>query len=174
MQFFKHLDWDAWNPSKPTEKFSYKQQHCGSWIDNASSKDRNLLLERKTIITVQHPHRCWVSFLTRGKTFDANIYCWKSLLEWLPKLDYTLFDINCPEENRKEQLFNVLRHVGKYTEENKQLTEQFVDENWIPAHPKDSQYKRDYIREGKLPNGYDYSKLQFAVDWYESLPSNSY
>jgi len=175
MHYFRYLGWEPWNASKNQDgEFTYIQQHCGMWIDKAIETKRDFLTSRKVVVTVQHPHRCWVSFLTRNKTFDSNVYCWKSLLDWLPRIDYTIFDINCPSFEREEQCYNMLRHVEKYDDEHIEKTERFLQNEWKPLYAQDSDYKHKYLKQGILPEGYDYDKLNFAVEWYESLPSNSY
>lgn len=103
--------------------------------------------------------------MARGKTEKQNVECWKSLIEWLPKMDHYIFDIGCREEIRFEQMYGIVEHIGADSAELREITHRYVDE-WKPLN----------VTQNKsiLSDDYDYSELDFATDWYESLPSNDY
>ena len=140
---------------------------------NRHADQHKILRGFPVVITVTHPHRNWVSFASRNKSYESNLSCWCCLLDELPNLNYYLFDINCRESNRKGELINMLHFLDLYTEKRERWTDEWINE-WPIMSSRDSKHKKQYLENQMLPSGYNYSQLQFAVDWYESLPSNDY
>lgn len=141
----------------------FYQQHTGPWLGQQISDPEYHLENKKVIITVRHPHLVLKSFLARGKTLETNIACWKSLLEWLPKIDHCIFDIGCAENRRFRQMYRLMEHIGQNNLDTYRITKDYVDE-WEPLN----------VTPNSDIEVTDYSELDFAVEWYESLPSNDY
>ena len=172
MEFFQYLGFASWHPTiDKSDKTVYFQQHTGphSHREDGMSIDNN-----KVIVTVTHPYRCFISFLGRpNKPFELLVECWDELLDTLGDIDYYIFDINCHEFDRFNQLYGIVKHVGLESDELMKLTREFADE-WRVVHAQDSKFKTAYLKDGTMPEGYNYAELDRAVRWYENLPTNSY
>jgi len=168
LTYFEQLGFRRWNIN--LEKLSritnvgvlFHQQHSGVWMNptNIRPEAKYALQNRKVITTVRHPHLVLNSFLSRGKTLETNIECWKSLIEWLPQIDHYIFDIGCPENKRFEQMYGMLEHIGQNNLDTYRITQEYVDA-WKPMNTTPD--------KKILADDFDYSSLDFAVDWYESL-----
>jgi hypothetical protein len=177
MDYFNKLGIFYRSPAKRELKLkhTFMQQHSDmNSVDTCPRVIRDRLQLHKTIVTVTHPHRCWVSWATREREFDKNVEAWQALFNWLPTLNkYYVFDINVRKEERFEHLYGAIKFLGLECEMYEDLTHEYV-EAWPESYPQDSQLKAAYLESNELPDGHDYTKLQFAVDWYESLPTNNY
>ncbi len=180
MEYFNKIGIKSWWPGQSvesTDKFTQRgfwQVHAGNDYLGRWTLDKYKLLHQvPVVVTVTHPHRNWVSFTRRKKSYELNVDCWEYLIKELPTLNYYLFDINCRESERKTHLINMLKFLNLHTEERGMLTDKWVNE-WPFSHAQDYHQKRMYLTHNRLPSGYDYDQLQFAVDWYESLPFNDY
>jgi len=174
MEYFTKLGVKTWNPSNLVDVPTYWQVHAGNhYLGHQTLDDYKLLHKLPVVVTVTHPHRNWVSFTARDKSYEQNVDCWEYLLKELPTLNYYLFDINCRASERKMHLINILNFLNLYTEEREALTDEWCAE-WPSSHAQSYHNKDQYLTHNRLPSGYDYDQLQFAVDWYESLPTNDY
>lgn len=172
MHFFSKIKLKPWNPSKPTEKVTFWQMHSGNtYFGKRTLDDQKSFKKLPTIVTVTHPHRCWVSHNARGKGYDENVDSWKHLIDYIPKHNCYVFDINCRESERRRLIYDMLDFLDLNTPDRREETDKWIAE-WPTVRAKESKQKRNYLTDGSMPNGYDYSRLEFAVDWYESLPTN--
>lgn len=172
MEFFSKIRLKPWNPSRSTEKVTFMQMHSGStYFGQRLLDEQKLFRKLPTIVTVTHPYRCWVSHNARGKGYDENVDSWQHLIKYMPEHNCYLFDINCRESLREKQIYGMLDFLDLNTPDRKAETDKFIAA-WPTVRPKDSEQKRSFLTDGTMPEGYDYSRLQFAVDWYESLPTN--
>jgi len=175
-QLFDEFGFTRWNVNKErirviteTAPFYY-MQHTGRWLGQQIPDYEQKLQELKVITTVRHPHKVLRSFLRRGRTFKENIRAWKSLFEWLPRTDHYIFDIGCRENERLSQMLGILTHIGANTPKYRKITARYVD-NWRPLNVTDGSRIKNHnihIDDSML------KQLDFAVEWYESLPTNDF
>lgn len=170
LKYFDVLDFKRWKTDqdrtqaiKDTNKPLYANQHSGDWLGYQLPDYERYLRNSKVVVTVRHPYNTLRSFLRRGRTFEQNMQCWKSLFEWLPKLDYCIFDIDCKEEERLPQMLNILKHVDEDTYEYREITKQYVDA-WRLINVTEGRRIKQHninITDDML------SQLSFAIEWYE-------
>lgn len=174
MEYFRQMGIRTWNPSSPSGLPTFWQVHAGNnYLGRMTLDNYKRLCKHPTVITVTHPYRCWISFTGRNKSYEENVDCWHYLLDTMPKLNYYLFDINCRKTDRKDTLVKMMNYLGLYNEDRDRWINKWVD-RWPIEAAQEYKNKAQYLKDGTLPSGYDYDQLQFAVDWYESLPSNDY
>lgn len=119
------------------------------------------------VSTLRHPYKTAISFLVRGHDLQRCVYMWDNFIrESILRTRMVYFDIDCPEEYRKLHLLDTMQKVGCVDDETEQLTEEFVD-NWKPVGVYRSDMKDKYLESGILPDGFNWSRLDRAVNWYE-------
>jgi hypothetical protein len=125
----------------------------------------------RILMTARDPYLSAIRTLTDNDPFDDICARWYSFIECKDFIDqYFVLDIGCREADRLEHVRNALDFCGIT------MTDKVVDyvAAWKPENTSESLAKQEYLETGKLPDGYDWSRLDDAVAWYKSLPSNDY
>jgi len=91
---------------------------------------------------------------------------WDRFFRVLPTLNYHIIDIGCEMPNRYEHLCDVADFLK--VDYNSQKVKDFADA-WKPENASNSIAKRKYLETRELPEGYDWSLLDEAVEWYTNL-----
>lgn len=131
------------------------------------------------IITVRDPYLSAIRFIYSGQPIEPCAEMWNECIDALPFVDNFLFDIGCREEDRMTHAANMFEFC--------QLTmtpeiEQYVN-SWTPANSSEQytcgdlrakDFKANYLKDGTLPDGYDWSLFDNAVAWYKGLSTNDH
>ena len=75
------------------------------------------------------------------------------------------YNIDSKKENRKSGLLNLIHRVGCIDDETEALTNSFVA-NWTPIGEWNSDIKKEYELTKQLPDIFDWSRFDRAVNWY--------
>jgi len=117
------------------------------------------------VSTLRHPHKTAVSFLSRGYDLRECLTMWDNFIKTSMLIPITYYDIDCPIQYRKSHLLDIVRTVDCYKEEHEELTDDFVS-NWFPVGSYKSEYKEEYVKNNTLPDKFDWSRFDRAVNWY--------
>jgi len=133
------------------------------------------MLSSKVIVAARNPYLSVFRRIDLPTSRPLKYYAarWNVFLDTIPELDYVILDVGCRGEEKYNQLVDVAKHIGLYSEETIPIIKDYA-KAWKPVNISDTKFKRDFLLTGELPEGYDWSVFDSAVDWYESLPTNSY
>ena len=118
------------------------------------------------VSTLRHPHKTAISFLMRGYDLRRCLRMWDSYIELSTQRPIIHYNLECKKENRTPQLLNLVKQIDCYDEHTEELTDEFVLD-WKPIGAYNSEYKTDYLLDGTLPDVFDWSRFDRAVNWYE-------
>ncbi len=132
------------------------------WSDKEVEEEWDKITKRKIIVTARDPYLCGIRY-TKGSTVEAAAKEWDIMLDRLSEIDHFVFDVACSDRRAHvNDLFNFINEVPHFD------TEKFVND-WTPIKASRSPLKEEYLESGKLPEGHDWSQLDRAVNWYNSL-----
>ena len=117
------------------------------------------------VSTLRHPYDTAISYISRGYDLRTCLNGWERLIRTSTKVPITYCYVDCKEENRKAQLLNVVRQIDCYDENTEERTNEFVLD-WKPVGVYNSTYKTEYLLNGKLPDVFDWSRFDRAVNWF--------
>jgi hypothetical protein len=154
-----------------TQGIDFKHWH---W----KSKVLALPEQPRALVTARNPHLSVIRTLYEGELFEPACNTWNNFIECLDFIDYFALDIGCREENRIDHVREALDFCE--LECNDAVIE-YVSE-WSPQNTSKERhgveayehFRTDYLETGKLPDGYDWQRLDNAIGWYKSLPTNDY
>jgi hypothetical protein len=129
-----------------------------------------LASSKPTIITARDPYLSAIRLLQREhRTMTLLKKRWDRFFKTIPTMNYHIIDIGVKEEDRYTHLCQAADFLKvKYSE---QKVRAFADE-WKPENETTSDAKTKYLETGELPEFYDWSLLDEAVEWYRNLPTN--
>ena len=137
--------------------------------------------EPRVLVTARDPYLSVIRFLYSGEPFESACSIWNTFLECKDFVDHFVLDVGCRKEDRFDHLCAALDFCevdySAYTD----ALVSYADE-WKPANTSEEyagdqsrkHFRTEYLETGKLPDGYDWDKLDAAVAWYKSLPTNDY
>jgi len=125
------------------------------------------------IITARDPYLCALRFIHNGQTIDDCAKCWDDFLSSYESLNYTILDIGTRPSNRHNQLLSIATFVNKDPIRYATQIQEYAN-SWLPVKSTSSELKRQYLETGSLPTSFDWSPLNRAVAWYNSLETNDY
>lgn len=118
------------------------------------------------ISTLRHPYKTAISFLSRGYDLRKCLLAWETYIKFSMHHNIIHYNIDCKKENRTAQLLNLVKQIDCYDENTEKLTDEFILD-WKPVGEYNSKYKADYLLDGTLPDVFDWSRFDRAVNWYE-------
>lgn len=148
---YKYI-WNHYSPDIPKKKSIH--------IHVADCNEHNPVLS-----TLRHPHKTAISFLARGNDLEKCLNIWENFIWISSRMPMVYFDIDCAKEHRKAHLLDIIRKVDCYDSETEELTDEFV-KAWKPVGVYRSDIKREHQETGKLPDVFDWSRFDRAVNWY--------
>lgn len=170
-----------------TRAVEYRMNHwdIGPTIDGSTFVIPDVLLEHvgyPILTTLRHPYEIALSWATRkaekeytgdgpGSHLDLNtlptIYNNVIGVSAVRKIVY--FDISCPEEKRMAHVVGTLKALGEdiYEQADKDELLKYVEE-WRPVGETHSTIKEEYAERGAMPNTFGWTRLERAVNWYNS------
>lgn len=131
------------------------------------------------LITVRDPYLSAIRFIYAGQSIESCAEMWNESIDALPFVDHFLFDIGCREEDRMAHTADMLEFCQRtMTPE----VEKYISA-WKPVNSSEEynrgiesakDFKSNYLKDGTLPDGYDWSLFDNAVAWYKGLPTNDH
>ena len=174
----KYLGDDHWKFIKHPSKHVAGQFHISITQRKESeeywTKEYNIMEYAKdnckVIIPLRHPIENAISYTARygvGNYMDELVDNWRIMIELHSNYDVFWLDINITRAKRH----NMMRQLNKFIEREPIDRIKFYRyvKQWKPlnVYRENSNLIKDaYIEQGKLPVGYDFRSLDFAVWWY--------
>ncbi len=130
------------------------------------------------LITVRDPYLSAIRFIYSNQSIESCAEMWNESIDALPFVDHFLYDVGCREEDRITHTADMFEFCQRtMTPE----IEKYVSE-WKPLNTSENydgdltvkDFKANYLKDGSLPDGYNWSLLDDAVAWYKGLPTNDY
>lgn len=148
-------------------------------------RPRALPQQSKFLITARDPYLTALRYIHNGDSMEDVAKTWKTCISNLYNIDHYIIDMACRKEDRLEHIYNAMRFIDidpiPYTTE----LDSFINA-WKPVHTTEEMIVRGhgvegtennkaiYLETGELPEGYDWSTLDEAFEWYKSLSTNDY
>ena len=153
----KHMD-----ERNASGKIEYKWNHYRS--DNIYIKPQHKTYP--IVSTARHPYKTVISYLSRGYDVRDCLTMWDNFIKTSTTHNMLYYFTDCKEENRKAQLIDLIKSIDCYENDTEELTDNFVLD-WKPIGVYNSDIKKEYERTGKLPDVFDWSRFDRAINWYE-------
>ena len=118
------------------------------------------------VSTIRHPYKTAISYLARGYDLRGCLDMWDNFIQVSTTYKMVYYFVDCKEENRKAQLLNLIERVDCYDADTEELTDKFVLD-WERIGVYNSDIKTTYKNTGKLPDVFDWTRFDRAVNWYE-------
>lgn len=143
------------------------------WLDTNCIDDWNKIVQTKAIITARDPFLSAIRSIKVNQEDPVKFIAdsWAAAFKGMEELDFVILDIGCREAERLENALNVLRFAGIDVEKYMDSIIPYVDA-WMPENESHSEHKTNYLKSGKLPDGYDWNLLYDAAIWYNKLLTN--
>lgn len=143
------------------------------WLDSNCTDDWYKIVQTKAIITARDPFLSAIRSIKVNQEDPVKFIAdsWAACFKGMEELDYVILDIGCRESDRLENALNVIRFAGIDEEKYMDNIVPFVNA-WIPENESYSEHKTNYLKSGRLPDGYDWSQLYEAAIWYNKLLTN--
>ena len=128
---------------------------------------------RPLIVTARDPYLSSLRILKDpGISIENVADHWNTFLDIIETRSHFVVDIACRKKDRLVHLQEMLAFIDASDYDNKIVTN--YAENWVPVNsaPRNRETRDHYIETGELPEQYDWSHLDRAVEWYKSLPTN--
>lgn len=141
--------------------------------------------EPKLLITARDPYLTALRYIANGDLIEPVALAFDNCISNLYNVDYYLLDIGCREADRLKHACDLARFLDIDPDLHMEKLVPFV-KAWKPVHTTEEEAARGmlaegtehnkakYLESGKLPEGYDWSVLDNAVEWYKSLSTNDY
>lgn len=137
----------------------------------------------KFLITARDPYLVGLRYISNGDRIEDASLTFNECIRNLYNLDHYIIDIGCRKEDRLEHVCNMANFLNINPDPYMEKLELFV-EAWKPVHTTEEAALRGtiiegseinkmrYLESGALPQDYDWSVFDTAVEWYNSLPTN--
>ena len=140
------------------------------------------------VVTARDPYLTHIRYIHNNHDVSDNVKSWDCMINALPHLrSYKILDIGCRVEDRYDHLCEIAEFVGVYPKAYRELIEVYADA-WMPLNDSENEIKKQYLETNSLPttqtlelpsgdtkeNEIDWSELDFAIDWYKTLPTNDF
>jgi len=143
------------------------------WTDSIIEEQWNIIIHAKVIITARDPYLSAIRTIhnKQENPIEVCANAWNICLSKLPEVHHFVFDVGCQESERLKQCVDVVNFSGIVAEWHISDIERYATD-WAPHNESHSEHKTRYLETGELPEGYDWSLLDEAVEWYDNLLTN--
>lgn len=142
------------------------------WLDENIAEDWDKIMQTKVLVTARDPYLSAIRSIKTGQenpvAFIAD--AWNVCFTAMDEMNYFIFDIGCSKQARLSLAQDAIKFIGIDMEPGR--IDSYID-NWAPENESVSEHKTKYLKTGALPNGYEWNKLDKAVEWYKALTNNT-
>lgn len=136
----------------------------------------------KFLLTARDPYLVGLRYILKGNSIETLAHQWARQITNLYNIDHFVLDIGCREADRLTHVCDALNFLDIDPDPCMVRLRPYVNA-WKPLNSTEESVggvvgaeknKEQYLLTGKLPQEYDWSILDDAVQWYKSLPTNDY
>jgi hypothetical protein len=142
------------------------------WLDENIAEDWDKIMQTKVLVTARDPYLSAIRSIKTGQenpvAFIAD--AWDVCFTAMDKMNYFIFDIGCAKQDRLSHAQNAIKFISIDLDLGQ--IDDYIDD-WTPENESVSEHKTKYLETGELPEGYDWSMLDSAVDWYKLLTTHA-
>ena len=141
------------------------------WLDANVAADWAKIVQTKVLITARDPYLSAIRCIKTGQEnpIDFIADAWDVFFTGMNEMEYFVFDIGLSKEARLGYARNALNFVS--TDLYLDRIDDYIN-RWEPMNESVTEHKTEYLKTGKLPENYDWDKLDNAVEWYNSLTTH--
>lgn len=142
------------------------------WLDESVTETWDKVIQTKLIITARDPYLSAIRAIKSGQENPVEWIAdsWTRCFDAMGKTKHFVFDIDCTNQARLNLAKDAVKFIGIDLELDR--IDDYI-EKWEPVNESISDHKTEYLATGALPNGYNWSKLDTAVEWYKGLTTHT-